>query len=71
MQRQEAESMHNTWLIAKREYLERVRTKGFIIATVLIPLLMGALVFGSAYMGSKVQDLVAHRCRHQRLCSRH
>ena len=53
MQRQEAESMHNTWLIAKREYLERVRTKGFIIATVLIPLLMGALVFGSAYMGSK------------------
>ena len=53
MQKQEAESMHNVWLIAKREYLERVRTKGFIIATVLIPLLMGALVFGSAYMGSK------------------
>jgi len=53
MQKQEAESMHNIWLIAKREYLERVRTKGFIIATVLIPLLMGALVFGSAYMGSK------------------
>ncbi|WP_158821833.1 ABC transporter permease [Granulicella sp. S156] len=45
--------MHNVWLIAKREYLERVRTKGFLIATVLIPLLMGALVFGSAYMGSK------------------
>ena len=45
--------MHNVWLIAKREYLERVRTKGFMIATVLIPLLMGALVFGSAYMGSK------------------
>ena len=45
--------MHNVWLIAKREYLERIRSKSFLIATVLIPLLMGALVFGSAYMGSK------------------
>lgn len=42
--------MHNIWLIARREYLERVRTKGFLIATVLIPLLMGALIFGSAYL---------------------
>lgn len=33
--------MHNIWLIAKREYLERVRTKAFILSTVLIPLLMG------------------------------
>lgn len=33
--------MHKVWLIAKREYLERIRTKGFIITTILIPLLMG------------------------------
>ncbi len=33
--------MHNIWLIAKREYRERVRTRGFMIATILIPLLMG------------------------------
>lgn len=33
--------MHNVWLIAKREYLERVRTKAFIFSTILIPLLMG------------------------------
>lgn len=33
--------MHNIWLIAKREYLERVRTKSFILTTILIPLLMG------------------------------
>ena len=33
--------MRNIWLIARREYLERVRTKGFMIATILIPLLMG------------------------------
>jgi ABC-2 type transport system permease protein len=41
-------SMLNVWLIAKREYLERVRAKSFLIMTVLIPLLMGGLVYGSA-----------------------
>ncbi len=33
--------MHNMWLIARREYLERIRTKAFIITTILIPTLMG------------------------------
>jgi ABC-2 type transport system permease protein len=47
--------MHNTWLIAKREYLERIRTKGFLIATIFIPLLMGALVFGSSYLASRAK----------------
>lgn len=32
--------MHKTLIIAKREYLERVRTKSFIIMTLLIPALM-------------------------------
>jgi ABC-2 type transport system permease protein len=32
--------MRNIFLIARREYLERVRTRGFLIATILIPLLM-------------------------------
>src|ERR1700692_1315826 len=32
--------MHNVWLIAKREYLERIRTKSFLLMTVLIPMLM-------------------------------
>lgn len=41
--------MHNVWLIAKREYVERVRTKGFLLATILIPVLMAALVGGSAF----------------------
>lgn len=39
--------MHNVWLIAKREYLERIRTKGFILTTILIPLLMGGGIVGS------------------------
>ena len=48
--------MHNVWLIAKREYLERIRTKAFIIATILIPLILGGLGFGSAYLGSKTKS---------------
>jgi len=45
--------MHNIWLIARREYLERIRTRGFLITTVLIPLIMAGAVFGSAIMGGK------------------
>ena len=39
--------MRNIWLIARREYLERVRTKGFLIATILIPLLMSGGIAAS------------------------
>jgi len=45
--------MHNVWLIAKREYLERVRTKAFLISTLLIPLLMGGGIVGSVVLGHK------------------
>ena len=31
-----------TWVIAKREYLSRLKTKGFWISTVALPLLMAA-----------------------------
>ena len=48
--------MHNTWLIAKREYTERVRTKGFIVATVMIPVLMGVLVLGGGFLASKTKS---------------
>ena len=33
--------MNNVWLIARREYLERVRAKSFLVMTVLIPLIDG------------------------------
>ena len=33
----EAKSMHNILLIARREYLERIRAKSFLIMTILIP----------------------------------
>ena len=39
--------MHNIFLIARREYLERVRTRSFMIATILIPLLMGGGIAAS------------------------
>ncbi|NYF77883.1 ABC transporter permease [Granulicella arctica] len=48
--------MHNVWLIAKREYLERIRTKSFLVMTVLIPLLMGGGIFGSAFLGGRTQS---------------
>jgi ABC-2 type transport system permease protein len=48
--------MHNVWLIAKREYLERIRTKAFVISTILIPLLMGGGIVGSILAGSKVKS---------------
>jgi ABC-2 type transport system permease protein len=48
--------MHNVWLIAKREYLERVRTKAFLITTILIPVLMGAGIGASVLAGSRAKS---------------
>jgi len=48
--------MHNVWLIARREYLERVRTKAFIIATIVIPLLFGSLGFGAGYLAQRTKS---------------
>src|SRR5260370_17051062 len=48
--------MHNVWLIAKREYLERVRTKAFLISTILIPLLMGVGVAFSVISSGKAKS---------------
>jgi ABC-2 type transport system permease protein len=45
--------MIRVWLIARREYLERIRTRGFIITTVMIPLIMAGFIFGSIFLGSK------------------
>jgi len=36
-------NLHNVWLVIQREYLERVRTKAFVIATILVPLFMAAV----------------------------
>ncbi|MGE0406527.1 MAG: ABC transporter permease [Candidatus Korobacteraceae bacterium] len=42
--------MHNVWLILKREYMERVRTKSFVISTLLFPVLIVGLIVIPARM---------------------
>ena len=44
--------MRNMFLIVKREYLQRVRTKAFIIFTVVTPLFMAAAILGPAKLVS-------------------
>ena len=46
--------MRNVWLIARREYLERIRAKSFLIMTILVPILMGGLLFGGAVINSRI-----------------
>ena len=45
--------MHKVWIIFKREYLTRVKTKGFIVATILIPVLSAGLFGFSIYMATR------------------
>ena len=53
--------MHNILLIARREYMERVRTKGFKVATILIPTLMGGGIFATVALAghSKISSHIA------------
>jgi len=46
--------MRNIWLIARREYLERIHAKSFLIMTILIPILMGGLLYGAAIVNSRI-----------------
>lgn len=45
--------MAKFWAVFKREYLERVRTKWFIIGTFVFPLLFAGLMFGQAVLSNK------------------
>jgi ABC-2 type transport system permease protein len=45
-------SIHKVWIIAKREYLERVRTRSFILSTFATPLLMGSFLILPALIGA-------------------
>lgn len=55
--------MRNTWLIIRREYLERVRTRSFIVLTLLLPAIMGGafilpMKVATMKSGSKTPHLV-------------
>jgi len=55
-------SLRNTWLVIKREYLERVRQRSFIVLTLLLPAIMiGAFAIPaklSSMKNTKMQRLV-------------
>ena len=44
--------MHNAWLIIRREYLERIRSKAFIIMTLLMPVFMASTILIPAFLGN-------------------
>lgn len=44
--------MNKIWLIIKREYLNKVKKKSFIIMTFLGPLLFGGLIIGAVLLGT-------------------
>lgn len=51
--------MRETWLIAKREYLERVRSKAFRISTLVIPVVF-AIIFGIGALSGKMNGSAKH-----------
>ena len=55
--------MREALLIAKREYLERVRSKAFRISTVLIPLVFAAIFGMGAFSGKMASGRQRHRGR--------
>jgi ABC-2 type transport system permease protein len=50
----------NTWLIIKREYLERVRQRSFIVLTVLLPAIVGGAFFIPAKLASMKSSKTQH-----------
>src|ERR1700722_2708830 len=52
--------MREVLLIARREYLERVRSRAFLMMTILFPLMIGLLIGGRIFagkLGSGVKDI--------------
>jgi ABC-2 type transport system permease protein len=45
--------MQKLWAVIQREYLERVRTRWFVLATVFGPIVFGTLMYLPAYMATR------------------
>ncbi|HYX68666.1 MAG TPA: ABC transporter permease [Terriglobales bacterium] len=52
--------MRNIWLVIKREYLEKVRTKAFLFTTMFIPAVMGLSIFLPTKMATMKSSKVTH-----------
>ncbi len=46
-------ALRRMWWLARREYLERLRSRTFLVATVLGPLLMAAFILGPALLATR------------------
>jgi ABC-2 type transport system permease protein len=44
---------HYAWIVGKREYSARIKSKGFWIATAVLPLFLGAMILGPALAASR------------------
>jgi ABC-2 type transport system permease protein len=53
-------SLSNIWLIIKREYLERVRQRSFLVLTVLLP----AIVGGAFFIPAKLSSMKSSKTQH-------
>ena len=58
--------VNNTLLVARREYVERIRTKGFLVMTVLVPLILVGIGFAFSMVsghsnGTKIVVVSADR----------
>ena len=52
--------MRNTLIIAKREYLERVRSRSFVIMTFFIPLLMFGAILVPTLLTNRTSGAAKH-----------
>ncbi len=61
-------SIHKVWIIAKREYLERVRTRSFILSTFATPLLMAIfLILPTLITASTARNIMLDSSRPARV----
>src|SRR5215472_16380224 len=52
--------MHNTWLVIQREYLERIRSKAFLIMTLLMPVFMASTILVPALLSNMKSGVTRH-----------
>lgn len=61
-------SINKVWIIAKREYLERVRTRSFLLSTLATPLMMALFLFLPALISaSTAQSMMRGLERQERI----
>jgi ABC-2 type transport system permease protein len=52
--------MRNTFLIARREYIERIKTKAFLVMTILIPAIMAGSLYLPGIFVSRMSSAAKH-----------